>query len=305
MTAADVHTDIQSDGLFELLLLGSGTSEGVPRVTCVVNGDCAVCVDAARKNVRSKNLRRATCLLVRHRRTSDEPFRNILIDCGKFFWQTALEWFPQHNITHLDAIVLTHDHNDAAYGLDDLRDFSLRKEHPLPVYARDVDMQTLKNAFPYLFPGFNHSAGGGVSLLDFLSFEENKPFEPVPGCVFTPLPVPHGAKGCCGFRFGNISYVSDALCVPDETLTKMHGSEIVFLDMLRLSPLHGSHLTLPQSVAVAQSISPPPKQVYLIGMNHAIGHTEGNEAAKAETGTKGPHVELGYDGLLLQWPASQ
>nr|PIM04723.1 metallo-beta-lactamase domain protein [Toxoplasma gondii COUG] len=48
--------------------------------------------------------------------------KRILIDCGKTFRQAALAYFPLHQITTLDAVLLTHDHQDAVGGIDDLRD---------------------------------------------------------------------------------------------------------------------------------------------------------------------------------------
>ncbi|PHJ25611.1 metallo-beta-lactamase domain protein, partial [Cystoisospora suis] len=49
--------------------------------------------------------------------------KNILIDCGKTFREASLAFFPLHNIPSLDAVFLSHDHQDAVGGLDDLRDF--------------------------------------------------------------------------------------------------------------------------------------------------------------------------------------
>jgi phosphoribosyl 1,2-cyclic phosphodiesterase len=49
--------------------------------------------------------------------------KNVIIDVGKTFRETCLRWFPEFGITSLDAIVLTHQHMDAAAGLDDVRGF--------------------------------------------------------------------------------------------------------------------------------------------------------------------------------------
>jgi phosphoribosyl 1,2-cyclic phosphodiesterase len=54
--------------------------------------------------------------------TSATP-KNVIIDVGKTFRETSLRWFPEFGITSLDAIVLTHQHMDAAAGLDDVRGF--------------------------------------------------------------------------------------------------------------------------------------------------------------------------------------
>ncbi|PFH38269.1 hypothetical protein BESB_006100 [Besnoitia besnoiti] len=48
--------------------------------------------------------------------------KTILIDCGKTFREAALAYFPPNQISTLDAVLLTHDHQDAVGGIDDLRD---------------------------------------------------------------------------------------------------------------------------------------------------------------------------------------
>ena len=47
-----------------------------------------------------------------------------MIDCGKFFYQRSLDLFPKLKLRFIDAILITHSHNDACYGIDDLRDWT-------------------------------------------------------------------------------------------------------------------------------------------------------------------------------------
>lgn len=54
----------------------------------------------------------------------------------------------------------------------------------VPVYVRECDIDSLRGAFPFLFPGFTVGAGGGVPQLEFRTFADAQPFEPLPGvCV--------------------------------------------------------------------------------------------------------------------------
>ena len=47
---------------------------------------------------------------------------------------------------------------------------------------------------------------------------------------------------CMGFRIGEISYISDASRIPEETKLKIEGSRVLILDALREKP-HGSHFS--------------------------------------------------------------
>ncbi len=172
----------------EIIFVGTGTSEGIPVASCLTKGferdydnergegelaspgqGCKVCFDAVRTDVRSPNRRRNTSLMVRWRRppqdssgtsTSGGSFKrthtNVLIDCGKFFWESALEWFPHHRVRYIDALLITHRHNDACYGLDDLRDWTKNINaaegnlNSLEVHLSEEDLQFLAKPFDYL-----------------------------------------------------------------------------------------------------------------------------------------------------------
>ena len=189
--------------------------------------------------------------MIVHKNSDDASFdgdeggklKTVVIDVGKTFTENALRWMPQHGLTSLDAVVLTHEHMDAIAGLDDLRGFQLlpTKDHttglplqrPLSVFSSKTCLQMLKQQFFYLFPNEmkqNTSAGESslpdgtkikrhVSKLDFCVIEPFKPFVAA-GLKMIPLPVMHGEDLIChGYAFSlqsknnnstslNIVYVS-------------------------------------------------------------------------------------------------
>jgi phosphoribosyl 1,2-cyclic phosphodiesterase len=219
----------------------------------------------------------------------------------QFWWQAALDVFPRHGISRLDAVVITHSHNDAAYGLDDLRDLTRQLTAPLPVFIRSQDEAVIRGAFPYLFGSKDIALGGGVPEVAFhLLAEDVSRFEPVPGLSFLTLPVEHGGNGCLGFRIGDVSYISDAVRIPDETRERIEGSKVVVLDALRYGPEHPSHFTLGQACEEVDKLRTPPERVFFVGMNHEVEH----EAANAFLRQRLLHVraELAFDGLSLDVP---
>ncbi len=121
-----------------LTLLGTGTSHGVPEIGC----HCNVCLS---KDPRNKRLRSSAWL--------HNENLSILIDCSADFRQQALN----HEISRLDAILLTHTHRDHVGGLDDIRNDS--PEH-IPVYVQASQAKQLKQVFYYFFEPLLQEGGG-------------------------------------------------------------------------------------------------------------------------------------------------
>jgi phosphoribosyl 1,2-cyclic phosphodiesterase len=120
---------------------------------------------------KNKNYRNNPSLLIQHYHAETQSYKNIVIDVGKTFRETALRWFPKYGISSLDAIVLTHHHMDAAGGMDDVRGFQsiqwVNNNHqdvdpsvpnrrpvrvPLPLYLSNFCRLNLQSQFPWLLP---------------------------------------------------------------------------------------------------------------------------------------------------------
>src|SRR5579875_1206852 len=99
-----------------ILVLGSGTSMGVPVVGC----HCKVCTS---DDPRDKRLRPSVLLRLGEKR--------ILIDTSPDFRYQAL----RSGLERLDAILYTHEHADHILGLDDVRPFNFRQRSEIPIYA--------------------------------------------------------------------------------------------------------------------------------------------------------------------------
>ncbi|KAJ0528238.1 putative metallo-beta-lactamase, ribonuclease Z/Hydroxyacylglutathione hydrolase [Helianthus annuus] len=153
--------------------MGTGTSEGIPRVSCLTDPlkKCPVCAKAVEPG--NKNRRLNTSILIRFPKPSGTC--NILIDAGKFFYQSALRWFPTYGIRTIDAVVITHSHADAIGGLDDLRDWTNNVQPHIPIYVAERDFEVMKKTHYYLVDTSVVTPGAAVSELQFDIIHE-KPF---------------------------------------------------------------------------------------------------------------------------------
>jgi phosphoribosyl 1,2-cyclic phosphodiesterase len=279
-----------------IVFLGTGTSEGVPRVSCLTNpnSDCPVCPDAMKPG--SPNRRRNTSLLIQ-RELSDGRTSNIIIDAGKFFYESAMNWFPKYGVRTMDALVITHAHADAVGGFDDLRDWTNNAQETLPIYLRETDLDSVESLFYYLVDRSKQTGGGGVAKLNFETIDAN-PFD-VDALTFTPLPVEHGKnQECFGFRFGPVSYISDASGISEETAKLIEGSDLLVLDALRPARTHGTHFTVEQAIEQARRFGI--KRNLLVDATHDIDHVPVNHELSKLKEIENLDIQYAHDGMAIE-----
>lgn len=123
---------------------------------------CAVCKNSMLAG--SRNRRRNTSLLVCF---DDEhgARKHVIIDCGKSFHDSAITFLPQHGVRELAGVVITHDHADAMFGMDDLRMFTLHRhiQESIDVYLHEDTMRGVARVFGYLV---NHDLATGTRDID-------------------------------------------------------------------------------------------------------------------------------------------
>ncbi len=251
-----------------LTVLGSGTSMGVPTIGC----DCAVC-----KSSDPKDRRTRPSVMISYNG------RHVLIDTTPDFREQAL----REKITHVDAVFYTHTHADHILGIDDLRPLSfLHKPGKLPLYADPEAAEFLRNMFRYIFDA-DYKFGA-------LPQVELKPIEGIVelfGGHFEPVTVIHGETPILGFRFGSAAYLTDHSEVPAESLDRLRGLDVLFLDALRYKP-HPTHSTVEQSLRIVDQVKP--KRAFFTHICHDLAH----EAIDASLP---PGVRLAYDGMKLEF----
>ena len=249
-----------------LKFLGTGTSTGVPTLAC----PCSVCNSPDPHDKRT----RPSILL-------EYDGRVVVIDTTPDLRGQAL----REGLTRLDAVVFTHAHADHILGLDDVRVFYFRQQVPIPIYADEHSLGTIRRTFAYIFEG--NYPYGGVGRLDPHLIDG--PFD-LWGLRLTPVPVLHGNLPILGFRFRDIAYVTDVSEIPETSLFLLEGLDLLILDALRHKP-HPTHLSLEQALAMVERLKP--RRALFTHIAHELGHEE-------TTARLPSHVRLAYDGLKLE-----
>lgn len=253
----------------ELILLGTGTSHGVPMIGC----DCPTCTSSNPRNHRT----RCGALL----RTSHG---NLLIDTPPELRLQLL----REGIARVHAVLFTHSHADHLFGLDDLRIFAHYLGGPLPIYCEEAVETQIRTSFAYAFePITNQYAAGSVPQLEFRRIG-TEPFEVLKQRV-VPIRLFHGRFEVLGFRFDNVAYCTDVKEIPPEGLERLAALDVLVLDALRDKP-HPTHMSLSESLEMAGRLRP--KTTYFTHISHNLEHEATN--ARLPEG-----VELAYDGLRI------
>lgn len=251
----------------EVTFLGTGTSSGIPVIGC----RCGVCRSADPKNQRYRS-----SILMRW------DGRNVVVDTGPEFRLAAL----RAGLDRLDAVLLTHEHADHIFGLDDVRFFTMRGEGPLPLYAEGRTLETVRSAFPYIF----HGEPVKGSLRPSLELREiDGPFD-LFGRTVQPIRVFHGRLPITAFRVGDFAYVTDCSRIPPESKEALLGLDTLVLGALRHQP-HPTHFSLSEAVEVAQRLAP--RRTFFTHIGHDLDH----EATNAELPDS---IRLAYDGLTIE-----
>jgi len=236
----------------------------------MVGCHCKVCLSA---DPRDKRLRPSVLLKIGTKR--------ILIDTTPDLRSQAL----RYGIERLDAILYTHSHADHILGLDDVRPFNFAQREDIPIYSTAETFETIRNTFTYVFDG-RPSESSRPKLQSHLF--DTQPFCAA-GLTIHPIRVAHGKGTAHGFRFGNCAYLTDHSSIPAESLEKLTGLDVLFLDALRHNP-HPTHSTVEESLRTVEKLLP--KRAFFTHISHDLMHAAVEARLPA-------HVQMAYDGLEI------
>lgn len=281
-----------------LILLGTGTSGGIPLIGC----HCDTCRS---NDPRDKRTRSGAALLFNDHVGRE---RCILIDCTPDLRIHAL----RHQLQRCDAILFTHHHVDHIFGLDEVRRFNAVMNAPIDILADRHTMSSLERVYQHIF---DRAANVNNSFVASLIPRIIEPFAPVTlfGLRITPIKLLHGKLPILGFRIDfdhsehadpdpnrdadseavhpllPFAYCTDVSAIPTETWPYLNGLSTLIIDGLRQRH-HPTHMTISQSIRTAEQCGT--RRAYLTHIAHEISHATVEEELP-ET------IRLGYDGLTL------
>ena len=73
-----------------------------------------------------------------------------------------------------------------------------------------------------------------------------------------PIRLCHGKGTVYGFRFGSAAYLTDHSDIPEESMEKLCGLDVLFLDALRHRP-HPTHSTVERSLRIGGEAGAAPR----------------------------------------------
>jgi len=251
----------------KIRILGSGTSSGVPRI----GNDWGACDPANPRNRRT----RASVLI-------ETATTRILVDTSPDLREQLLS----AGVSHIDAVIWTHDHADHCHGIDDLRQVYHARGTPIRGFARAATLGHLTDRFSYAFagrPGYPPVITGEI-LPDHIMIGDIS--------VHT-ADQPHGGITSAGLRFEAagtaIGYATDFHRVTAAMAALYRDLDVWVVDALRRAP-HPSHAHLDYTLAQIDALAP--RQAALIHMDQTMDYA----ALIAELPGG---VIPGYDGLEL------
>lgn len=251
----------------EVVVLGSGTSNGVPMLGVEYPPEYL----ANPKNWRTR------CSII-----FLGPEGNVLVDCAP---ELRLQ-MAREGLTQIDDVIITHTHADHVMGMDDLRSICIKTRKPMPVWADPESQRNIQRIFPYAF------ADGAPAGVEVPRFEFHTPgkAERLCGLEFQILRVMHGPKTeVLALRVKDFAYVTDVNYIPPEEWERLQGLDTLILDAVRYKP-HPNHYHFEAAMKVAKELGA--KTTYFTHLSSDYDHDKTNAELP-------PNIQLAYDGLRI------
>ena len=205
----------------------------------------------------------------------------VVVDAGPDFRQQMLN----HRVFHLNGILITHEHTDHIFGLDDIRAFNWVQGQPTDIYAEERVQIAIRRIFDYVFANYKYP---GIPQMHLHTLGD-EPFS-VGDLKVIPIRGFHYKLPVYGFRFDKLAYVTDVNRLEPGEIYKLRGLDVLVLNALRKEE-HISHYNLQQALDIISEVKPG--KAYLTHLSHQMGFHDEVQKELPE------NVYLAYDGLQI------
>lgn len=252
----------------KLIMLGSGTSTGVPRI----GNDWGLCDPNEPKNRRSR-----VSIII-----ENDLGTRILVDTSTDLRQQLLA----NEIDKVDAVFWTHDHADHCHGIDDLRPMRYGRAGPIPGYAAGETVRRLRQRFGYVFAGqFGYHTLVELDTLDRLRM--------CAGFGVASCQMPHGPAQSTAYKFDfngkAIGYATDFSEITREMVDLFYRVDVLVVDCLRREP-HPTHAHLGMALELIDATR---------AQRAVLTHLDKSMDYATLQSEVPPHVLVGFDGMEL------
>ena len=269
-TAQSSSEITNSKVIAEMVIMGTGTSIGVPVVGC----RCSVCMS---DNPRNRRMRSG--VLIR------APHGEMIIDAGP---ELRLQ-LVRERATLIRAAIFTHGHADHIMGIDDLRIFGFQLDDSVPLYCEEAVEEQIRQSFSYAFSDpSTHAHKYAAPRLRFERITEGQDFSLL-GLDIRTVRLKHGELPILGFRIGNVAFCTDVSTIPADSREQLRNLDVLVLNTLRHKP-HPTHLHLDAALNLIRQLQP--RQAYLTHMSHELDYDELLKELP-------PNVAPAFDGLRI------
>ena len=255
----------------EVILLGCGSSLGVPRIDGYWG-------KVNKKN--KKNQRMRCSLFIKYKGIS------IIIDTSPDIKNQILN----NKIKKVDYVVYSHDHADQTHGINELRPFFWINKKKIPVYADKKTSYYLLNSFKYLFVKQSKYYKPILKMNiinDKFFLKKNKNL-----IQFETVKVKHGDITSNGYLFNKIAYISDCSSISKRSLKKLIDLKLLIIDCLKFKD-HPTHLSFKKCLSYIKILKP--KKTILTNLHSDIDYS----FLKKKLLKISKNIVPGYDGLRV------
>lgn len=259
--------------MIKITLLGTGTSVGIPSLGALGWGRC--------NPNNPKNKRQRCALLIQSKKT------NLLVDAGPDIKNQLIN----QNLSHLDGVIITHEHADHISGLDELRPYFFPKREKIDIYTNKRTSIFIKNKFDYLFKKNTNSQSyfKPPMKMNIINYYDQIIFNDV---KIQTIKQNHGVIDTLGIIINNkIAYCTDVVSFPKKSFNMLKNLEALIITGLRETP-HVAHAHFELTFKWINQLKP--KRSYLTHLSPDSDHDYVSQLCPN-------NVEPSYDGQILRF----